>query len=65
MNESTCFGSSPSPAVAIYGLRTTAQDSIKEFRSDACQFVERHFYIDDGLKSLPTEEEAINLLSRT
>lgn len=28
------------------------------------KFVERHFYVDDGLVSLPSEAEAINLLRR-
>ncbi|KAM4691875.1 uncharacterized protein WCC33_016681 [Rhinophrynus dorsalis] len=59
------FGNSPSPAVAIFGLRKTAQIGEQEFGSDARQFVERNFYVDDGLKSLPTEEEAIDLLTRT
>ncbi|KAM5145516.1 uncharacterized protein ACMZJ9_012855 [Mantella aurantiaca] len=59
------FGNSPSPAVAIYGLRKTAKEGEEEFGTDARQFVERNFYVDDGLKSLPTEEEAIDLLTRT
>ncbi|XP_073432940.1 uncharacterized protein [Dendrobates tinctorius] len=59
------FGNSPSPAVAIYGLRRTVQESEREYGSDPRQFVEKNFYVDDGLKSLPTSEEAIDLLSRT
>ncbi|XP_075438936.1 uncharacterized protein LOC142481354 [Ascaphus truei] len=59
------FGNSPSPAVAAYGLRRTAQDGEAEFGKDARSFVERDFYVDDGLKSVPTEEEAVDLLKRT
>ncbi|XP_040289970.1 uncharacterized protein LOC121002590 [Bufo bufo] len=59
------FGNSPSPAVAIYGLKKTAQLGEAEYGSDARQFVERNFYVDDGLKSFPTAKEAINLLTRT
>ncbi|KAM4807850.1 uncharacterized protein WCC33_000269 [Rhinophrynus dorsalis] len=59
------FGNSPSPAVATYGLRRTALDGEKEYGVDARHFVERDFYVDDGLKSLPTDEEAIDLLQRT
>ncbi|XP_069809647.1 uncharacterized protein [Dendropsophus ebraccatus] len=59
------FGNSPSPAVATYGLRRTAQQGEKEYGSDARRFVERNFYVDDGLKSLPTSEEAVDLLTRT
>ena len=59
------FGNSPSPAVAIYGLRRAAQEGEKEFGSDVRHFVERNFYMDDALQSVSTEEEAINLLKRT
>ncbi|KAI4881114.1 hypothetical protein NFI96_016565, partial [Prochilodus magdalenae] len=59
------FGNSPSPAVAIYGLRRAAQEGEKRYGSDSRHFVERHFYVDDGLVSLPSELEAIDLLKRT
>ncbi|XP_026010486.1 uncharacterized protein LOC113013640 [Astatotilapia calliptera] len=59
------FGNSPSPAVAIYCMRQAAQQGEREHGSDARQFVERQFYVDDGLTSVATPEEAINLLTRT
>lgn len=59
------FGNSPSPAVATYGLRRTAQEAAQQFGEDAKRFVERDFYVDDALKSLPREEDAISLLQRT
>ncbi|XP_041417427.1 uncharacterized protein LOC121393319 [Xenopus laevis] len=59
------FGNSPSPAVATYGLRRTACEGKCEYGADAQHFVERDFYVDDGLKSLPTDQEAIDLLRRT
>ncbi|XP_075533172.1 uncharacterized protein LOC142566217 [Dermacentor variabilis] len=59
------FGNSPSPAVATYGLRRTAQQAAPRFGEDARKFVERDFYVDDALKSLPSEEDAISLLQRT
>ena len=59
------FGNSPSPAVATFGLRKTAKDGEEQFGRDARVFVERDFYCDDGLKSVPTPEEAIDLLHRT
>ncbi|XP_064462753.1 uncharacterized protein LOC135373586 [Ornithodoros turicata] len=59
------FGNSPSPAVATYGLKRTALEGEREYGTDARRFVERDFYVDDGLKSLPTEEAAIDLLQRT
>lgn len=59
------FGNSPSPAVAIYGLHRAAQHGELEFGKDARAFVERNFYVDDGLKSVPTAVEAVGLLKRT
>lgn len=59
------FGNSPSPAIAIYGLRRVAKEGASEHGADTLQFVERQFYVDDGLASLPTTGEAIDLLKRT
>lgn len=59
------FGNSPSPSVAIYCMRRAAQKGEQEHGVDARQFVERQFYLDDGLTSVATPEEAIDLLSRT
>ena len=59
------FGNTSSPAVATLGLRKTAQVGEDQFGSDAREFVERNFYVDDGLKSLPGSEESIDLLQRT
>lgn len=59
------FGNSPSPAVAIYGLRRAALAGEKDYGSEARHFAERNFYVDDGLISFSTEEEAIKLLKAT
>ncbi|CAM1323454.1 Uncharacterised protein r2_g3196 [Pycnogonum litorale] len=59
------FGNSPSPAVATYGPRKTAQDNASSFGEDARDFVNGDFYCDDGLKSVATPEQAIDLLRRT
>jgi len=59
------FGNSPSPAVAIYGLQKTAEAAGSTYGEDVTKFVQRHFYVDDGLISLSSTEEAINLLTRT
>ncbi|XP_062566124.1 uncharacterized protein LOC134228483 [Saccostrea cucullata] len=55
------FGNTPSPAVATYGLRKTVEDQDEDVR----KYVIRNFYVDDGLISLPTSAEAIDLLRRT
>lgn len=49
------------PAVATLGLRRTVRNADEDVR----QFVCRNFYVDDGLLSVDTVEEAINLLSKT
>ena len=55
------FGNSPSPAIATFGLRKTV-----EFADlDVKDFVNRNFYVDDGIISLPSESEAISLMKRT
>lgn len=56
------FGNSPSPAIAIYG-RQAAELGQEEHGSRVKQFVFRNFYVDDGLTSVPSVGEAIELLS--
>lgn len=59
------FGNSPSPAVAIYGLRRAALQEEDEYGLEAKQFVLRDFYMDDGLASFPTSDLAIHVLKQT
>ncbi|XP_071226640.1 uncharacterized protein [Salvelinus alpinus] len=59
------FGNSPSPAVAIYCMRRAALQGEKEHGSEPKQYVVRNFYVDDGLTSVATTEEAINILRKT
>ncbi|PWA22445.1 hypothetical protein CCH79_00020932, partial [Gambusia affinis] len=59
------FGNRPSPAVAINGLHQSVQGGEFHVDSDVQHFVMNDFYVDDGLKSLPTTESAISLLKRT
>ena len=59
------FGNSPSPAVAIHGLHKSVQVNEFHIDPDVKHFVMRDFYVDDGLKSLPTVEAAVDLLKKT
>ncbi|XP_054867909.1 uncharacterized protein LOC129347292 [Amphiprion ocellaris] len=59
------FGNSPSPSVAIYGLRRAIKEGAHKHGADTVKFVERHFYVDDGLISVSTDNKAISLLQRT
>lgn len=55
------FGNSPSPAVATYGLRRAVENA----ESDVKDFIYKNFFVDDGLVSCRTPEEAVDLLVRT
>ena len=54
-----------SPGCANFGLKKIANGYEAEFGSAATDFVKRYFYVDDGLASVPTVEEAINLIIET
>lgn len=56
------FGNSPSPAIAIFGQRNATHQPEMPHSSDAEHFVKRHFYVNDGLTSVPTSAEAIAVL---
>ena len=58
------FGNGSSPAVATYGLRRTVDDG-EEHDPGVKDFVQRNFYVDDGLVSKPTAEEVITLVRNT
>ncbi|KAF7642338.1 hypothetical protein LDENG_00259810 [Lucifuga dentata] len=59
------FGNSPLPAVAIYGLRKAAELGETKYNKDSKDFVLRNFYVDNGLTSVTSDIEAIDLLQRT
>ena len=59
------FGNAPSPAVATFGLRKTADVGEEKYDKAARVFVHRNFYVDDGLSSCSTDKEAIDLLTNT
>lgn len=59
------FGNSPSPAIAALGLKRIADMSEESHGSDVGEFIRRNFYVDGGLTSCQTNEEAIDLMHRT
>ena len=56
------FGAKSSPAVATYGLRKIASD-YQNMSTEAANFIRRDFYVDDGLTSVHSEDEAIGLIN--
>ena len=59
------FGATSSPGCSNFGFKRMAEDSIEEFGQEVVNFICRDFYVDDGLKSVPTVEEAINLVDKS
>lgn len=55
------FGATSSPGVATYGLRRIAQEH-SNISPRAAAFIHRDFYVDDGITSVETKEEAIKLI---
>ncbi len=55
------FGAASSPGCAKFGLKYLAQQC-KTVHPAASAFVERNFYVDDGLISVPTVQEAKELI---
>ena len=55
------FGAGSSPACANFGLKRAADDGETEFGKKAADFIRNNFYMDDGLISVPSEEEAISI----
>ena len=58
------FGATSSPGCANLALRTAADDGAHEFGVEAASFIKENFYVDGGLKSVPTVPEAIELIKR-
>ncbi|XP_033725905.1 uncharacterized protein LOC117315432 [Pecten maximus] len=56
------FGAASSPGCANYGLKHLARTQVTELPR-APSFIQNDFYVDDGLTSVETEDEAIQLVS--
>ncbi|XP_055056153.1 uncharacterized protein [Misgurnus anguillicaudatus] len=56
------FGAASSPGCANYGLKYIAAQGQGHFSEATIRFIERNFYVDDGLISVHSEEEAIQLV---
>ena len=59
------FGAASSPGCANFGLKHLATQGQGQFSDDAIRFIQRNFYVDDGLISVPTEEEASQLVKES
>lgn len=59
------FGAASSPGCANFGLKHLAEQGQGQFSEDAVRFIQRNFYVDDGLASVQSEEEAIQLVKES
>ena len=57
------FEAKDSPSIANFALQKTAKDNMCEFDKETIKMLEKDFYVDDLLKSVTTEDKAIQLLS--
>lgn len=55
------FGAVSSPSCACFALRKTAEDNQHSFNFEVMNTVYKNFYMDDCMKSLPSEKEAIQM----
>ncbi len=55
------FGATSSPSCASFSLKKTASDNQVEFDAEIFDTVNRNFYVDDCLKSVPSTDKAVRL----
>lgn len=55
------FGAVSSPSCVCYALRKTAEDNQNSFPAEVIE-VNQNFYMDDCLKSLPSEKQAVEMV---
>ena len=56
------FGAVSSPTCANFALQKTAEDSSNIFHGEVTGTIKSNYYVDDCLKSVLTEKQAINLV---
>ena len=56
------FGAASSPGCANFGLKHLADQGQDQVRQDTVKFIKDNFYVDDGLVSVTSDAEAIQLI---
>ena len=54
------FGKADSLCIAAWALQETAADNEAAFEEEICEIVKKNFYVDDGLFSKPSTEQAVH-----
>ncbi|XP_078798259.1 uncharacterized protein LOC110014434 isoform X1 [Oryzias latipes] len=56
------FGAASSPGCANYGLKHLAAEGEGRFSKETVKFIKTNLYVDDGLASVDTESQAVQLV---
>ena len=56
------FGAGSSPACSNFALKRTAEDDERELGARVAETLRKNFYLDDALRSVPTEKDAVGLV---
>ena len=59
------FGSTSSPGCSNFCLKQLASDYETSSNRESCKFVKHSFYVDDGLLSVSSSEQAISVIKET
>ena len=59
------FGAASSPGCANFRLKHLAAQGAGKFNEDTVRFIQLNFYVDNGLASVDSEAEAIQLVRET
>ena len=59
------FGAGSSPGGCNFTLKKTTDDHEQEFGFKPAEFLRKDFYVDDGLKSVPSTSDAKELICET
>ena len=57
------FGAISSPGCANFALKRLANDHKDKYSTDVVNFLCTHFYVDDGIYSIGTVQEAFQLVN--
>ena len=58
------FGATSSPGCSNFALKRTADDNEQEIGKNPAEFLRKNFNIDDGLKSVSSNREAVTLIKQ-
>ena len=53
-----------SPGCANFGLKQIATDNVAKYGTDVADFLHNNFYVDDGLKCVPSVSTAVNMIKK-